>query len=183
MSRTPDFPDKKYDVIYADPPWDYGDAPSKIGEGGNFVIPYPMMSTADICALPVHDIASDNCLAFIWTTGLFLQDTFKVGKAWGFTYSTIAFNWDKELPIIGCYNMIQTELCLLFKRGKRPPQESRKERQMIRCRKGSHSVKPLEAKCRIDRMFPTQSKIELFARPLPLLSSQDDGWDYWGNEV
>ena len=177
------FPNKKYDIIYADPAWDYGDTPSKIGEGGDFVIPYQMMPTSEICAMPVQSIAKDDCLLFMWTTGLFLEDSLKVGKAWGFKYSTIVFNWDKELPIIGCYNMIQTELCMLFKCGKKPEQATRRERQMIRCRKGAHSVKPMEVKRRIDRMFPTQSKIELFARPLPMFKDLDDGWDYWGNEV
>ena len=79
--------------------------------------------------------------------------------------------------------MAESELCLLFKRGKCLERESKNERQMIVCRRGSHSVKPYQAKERIERMYPTQSKIELFARPLPLLASQDDGWDYWGNEV
>ena len=178
------FPDKKYDVVYADPPWNYGDKPSKIGEGGDFVIPYQMMPTSEICDLSVQSIAQDDCLLFMWTTGLFLEDAFRVGKAWGFQYATIGFNWDKQLPILGCYTVIQTELCLIFRRGKIPqPRGKRNIRQFLSCKKGGHSVKPLEIKHRITEMFPTQSKIELFARPSPLFKGLDDGWDYWGNEV
>ena len=40
-----------------------------------------------------------------------------------------------------------------------------------------HSKKPNEVRTRIDKMFPTQNKIELFAR------ERFDGWDAWGNEI
>ena len=178
------FPDKKYDIIYADPAWDYGEEPRRIVGGGDFVIPYQMMSTKDLCDMPVQSIAKDDCLLFMWTTGLFLEDSITVGKAWGFQYSTIGFNWDKQRPMLGHYTVIQTELCLVFRKGKKPEElASRTERQFISCKKGGHSVKPMEVKRRIERMFPKSSKIELFARPLPLMKDLDDGWDYWGNEV
>ena len=176
------FPDKKYDIIYADPPWKYEDK-DDFGQSA-FIMPYPTMSTAEICDLPVQSIAKDDCLLFIWTTGRYLEGSIKVGNVWGFEYITIGFAWDKQWSVKGAYTQLQVEICLLFKRGKIPqPRGKQNIRQFLSCKKGGHSVKPLQIKHRITEMFPTQSKIELFARPLPMFKGLDDGWDYWGNEV
>ena len=174
------FPDKKYDIIYADPPWDLKDKEA-FGSSPH-IIPYPVMSTADICDMPVQSIAKDDSLLFMWTTGCFLEGSLKVGKAWGFKYITWGFVWDKQNPIKGAYTQLQVEICLLFKRGKIPlPRGKRNIRQFLSCKKGGHSVKPLQIQHRITEMFPTQSKIELFARPMEM--TKMDGWDYWGLEV
>ena len=176
------FPDKKYDIIYADPPW--GGA-GQICRGDDvYVIEdvYPTMPIKEICGLPVSDITADNALLFCWTGGLNLKDTIQVGESWGFVYKTIAFNWYKHRPVKACYTLPETEIVLLFKRGKIPlPRGKRNIRQFLSCNKGGHSVKPLEIQHRITEMFPTQSKIELFARPMEM--TKMDGWDYWGNEV
>ena len=44
------FPDKKYDIIYADPPWSYSDK----GCNGNAAEHYPTMTVDEICKLPVN---------------------------------------------------------------------------------------------------------------------------------
>lgn len=185
------FPDKKYDIIYADPAWNivksgdgyFGDGGVE-GKAGTLKPDYPLMTTKEIMNLPVQDISKDDCLLFMWIVSSMLEDSIEVGKTWGFTYSTIAFVWEKQIPIVATYTMRDCEICLLFKRGKIPrPIVSRSERQFLSCKRGKHSEKPLEIKHRIDKMFPIQSKIELFARPLPMFSDADGGWDYWGNEV
>ena len=176
------FPDKQYDIIYADPPWhDKGCLMS----GSKIKNHYSTMGIKEICKMPVQDISEKDCLLFMWTTGVNLIDSINVGEAWGFKYKTIAFNWHKQNPVVACYTMSETELCLLFKRCKIPqPRGKRNIRQFLSVKKGGHSAKPLEVKHRINEMFPTQSKIELFARPLPMQCFfGDDGWDYWGNEV
>ena len=185
------FPDKKYDIIYADPAWNivpngdgyFGDGGVE-GKAGTIKPDYPLMETHEIMALPVKNISADNSLLFMWFVPSMLDDAMRVGKAWGFTYSTFAFVWDKQIPIVATYTMRDCEFCLLFKRGKIPqPRGKRNIRQFLSCKRGAHSVKPLEIKHRITEMFPTQSKIELFARPLPMFKGLDDGWSYWGNEA
>lgn len=44
------FPDKKYNIIYADPPWSYSDK----GCNGNADSHYQTMKIDDICKLPVN---------------------------------------------------------------------------------------------------------------------------------
>jgi N6-adenosine-specific RNA methylase IME4 len=99
-------------------------------------------------------------------------------KAWGFAYKTIAFVWDKQKVNPGYYTMSQCEICLVGKKGTIPaPRGTRNERQFLSEMRGRHSTKPDEIRKRIERMFPTQKKIELFARETV------EGWDAWGNEV
>ena len=91
------FPDKKYDIIYADPPWSYSDK----GCNGNAADHYPTMTVEEICKLPVNvagggGIASDNCILFMWATYPMLREALKVIEAWGFTYKSIAFQWVKQ---------------------------------------------------------------------------------------
>ena len=74
--------------------------------------------------------------------------------------------------------MSQCELCLIGKKGKIPsPRGARNIRQFVSEERQSHSSKPNEVRNRIELMFPTQTKLEMFAR------STTDGWDVFGNEV
>jgi N6-adenosine-specific RNA methylase IME4 len=78
----------------------------------------------------------------------------------------------------GRYTLSQTELCLVFKKGRIPsPRGARNIRQLIQCPRGEHSKKPVEVIEGITKMFPTQRKIELFARKNYI------GWDNWGLEI
>ena len=93
-----DFPNKKYNIIYADPPWKYrdkrqnpnSDRPARYGG-----ISYDVMDTNDIANLPVNEIAEDNCMLFMWVTFPNLQIGLDVIKAWGFDYRTLGFSWIK----------------------------------------------------------------------------------------
>ena len=177
--------DKKFSIIYADPPWDYqggqmvgkdGKNPSKASHH------YKTMKLKDLKQLPVHEICEENCLLFMWTSSPHLDQAIELGKAWGFSYKTVAFVWNKMKVNPGWYTMSQCELCLVFKKGKIPlPRGLRNVRQLIECKRGRHSEKPLEARDRIHLMFPEQHKIELFARPIELKNEQN--WSYWGDEV
>lgn len=188
----PDLPLKKYDVIYADPPWDYGgkmqfDKSSKKAEdmdwernifisSANFK--YPTLKIPELKKIPITEIASDDSLLFMWVTNPHLAQGITLGEAWGFEYRTVAFIWDKMVHNPGKYTMSYCELCLVFKRGRIPsPRGSRNEKQLIRSPRGEHSAKPKEVREAIERMFPTQSKIELFAR------NQPNNWDVWGLDV
>lgn len=188
----PDLPNKQYDIIYADPPWDYGgkmqfDKSSKNADSmdwnknifissANFK--YPTLKKRQLEAIPINEIAKDDCLLFMWVTNPHLDQGIELGKSWGFEYRTVAFVWDKMVHNPGKYTMSYCELCLVFKRGRIPtPRGSRNEKQLVRSPRGDHSAKPAEIRRAIERMFPQQEKIELFAREVP------NGWDVWGLDV
>lgn len=188
----PDLPSQKYDIIYADPPWDYGgkmqyDRSCIKSENVNFEkkifisaanFKYPTVKIDILKQLNIQAIASDNSLLFLWSTGPQMANAISLGIAWGFEYKTIAFVWDKQVHNPGRYTLSQTEFVLAFKRGKFPtPRGARNIRQLVTCFRGRHSEKPEIVIDGITKMFPTQKKIELFARKNYL------GWDNWGLEI
>lgn len=188
----PPLPDKKYDIIYADPPWDYGgkmqyDKSSIKTENVDFEkdifisaadFKYPTLKLRELKALDVDSIASEDSLLFMWTTGPQLENSISLGKAWGFEYKTVAFVWDKQIHNPGRYTLSQTEFVLAFKKGRFPtPRGARNIRQLVSEKRRDHSRKPEAVIKGITEMFPSQSKIELFAR------SNYDGWDNWGLEI
>jgi N6-adenosine-specific RNA methylase IME4 len=84
------FPNKKYKIIYADPPWSYKDKALAGNRGA--CCKYPVMSINDICELPIHRIADDDCILFMWVTMPKLNECFEVINAWGFEYKTNALH-------------------------------------------------------------------------------------------
>ncbi len=82
---------KKFNIIYADPPWQ-----CKYGGNGSASKHYSLMTTEEICALPVHKLAAPDCVLFLWVTFPVLNEVFDVIQAWGFTYKTVAFCWVKR---------------------------------------------------------------------------------------
>ena len=179
----PPLPRRRYAIIYADPPWDYG-GQTQHGEAGRSAdtggasAHYSTVPLRTLKALPVAAISARDCLLFMWSSSPHLDQAIALGGAWGFTWSTVAFVWDKIRLNPGHYTLSQCELCLVFKRGRIPsPRGARNMRQYVRDERGAHSRKPDEVRARIEAMFPTQSKIELFARSL------SPGWDSWGLEV
>lgn len=188
----PDFPDKKFDVIYADPPWHYNgkmqfDRSSKSVENMDFKRPifissaafkYPTLTLDELKIMPLKEIAKDDCLLFMWTSSPHLSQAIELGKAWGFEYRTVAFVWDKMSHNPGKYTLSNCELCLVLKRGRIPqPRGARNVQQLIRSPRKEHSEKPTEVMQSIEKMFPTQQRIELFARR----KTQD--WDVWGLDI
>lgn len=174
------FPDKKYQIIYADPPWECSNdcvAPkSYIKHSDSFH--YNSMKLVEICNIKVLNISDNNCLLFLWIRSPALEEGLQVGNSWGFKYITIAFVWYKQRIVPGHYNLSECEICLLFKKGKIPqPRGARNVRQFLSELRRKHSQKPDIIRNRITEMFPTQFKIELFAR------ERTKGWDAWGDEV
>ena len=172
-----DFPTKQYDIIYIDPPWAHKDL--LIVSGSKASNHYNTMTLDQLAGLPVKDIANPEAsLLFMWVVSPMLDDGLTVGTAWGFVFKTVAFIWDKQMPVAGSYTMSQCEMCLVFKKGIIPqPRGKRNIRQLLSCKRGQHSEKPWEVRDRITEMFPTQRKLEMFAR------TQHKGWDAWGNEL
>jgi N6-adenosine-specific RNA methylase IME4 len=176
--RIENFPTKKYDIIYADPPWDYKGhrQHSKKDQTGGAISHYDTVTVKNLAELPVGSIANDNALLFMWTSSPHLDQAIWLGRQWGFRFTTVAFVWDKQRVNPGYYTMSQCEICLVFKRGRIPtPRGCRNIRQYVPHRRESHSKKPDEVRDRIRQMFPTQSAIELFA------TNTYENWDTWGD--
>ena len=170
----------KYSVLYADPAWDYDGKTQHNGKVGvkSAINHYPTMTLEQLKALDIQSLCEDDCVLFLWSSSPHLDQAIDLMKAWGFEYKTIAFIWDKQKTNPGYYTLSRCEVCLVGKKGKFPqPRGSRKEHQFLSEMRSKHSKKPDEIRNRITKMFPTQAKIELFAREVV------EGWDRWGNEV
>ena len=136
--------DKKYSIIYADPPWSYNDKKCN----GACEFHYSTMRIEDICALPVENIAADDCVLFMWATYPMLKEALQLIEAWGFTYKTIGFQWIKQNKSgngwffgLGRWTRGNTEPCLIATRGK-PHRVSASVGQLIEWPLGKHSAKP-----------------------------------------
>ena len=164
----------KYQIIYADPPWQY-----RNNRTGGSMHPqdyhYPKMTTKEIMDLPVSDITEKNCALFLWATVPMIQDAFKVMEAWGFKYKTMLF-WRKTMSWgMGFWYRGQVEVLLLGIKGKLKAFRVQRA-NIIQARVREHSRKPDEFYELIE-LTGLSPCIELFAR------NKRDGWDCWGNEV
>ena len=175
---------KKYQIIYADPPWSYYNdsnaKPDCTTIRGMRRPPYSVMGSKEIMDLPIKDISAENCILFIWTTDYHLQKCLEVIRKWGFEYKTVGFVWNKKCCFMGAYTMKSgIELCLLATKGKDAHKLVKEHniRALIEEKRKKHSEKPTEVKKRIVKLLGDLSRIELFAR------EKTNGWDVWGNEV
>ena len=171
---------KKYQIIYADPPW----GGKGKGRGRGVVEFYKTMDTRDICDLPVARLADTNCALFLWVVLPLLQDGLDVMKAWGFEYKTTAFTWVKRNQNamgwfwgMGGWTRSNAELCLLGFKGKMEC-KAHDVLSIVDTPVMAHSRKPDEiVRPYILRLCGDLPRIELFTR------RKVEGWDCWGNEV
>jgi len=164
----------KYQVIYADPPWEYGFGLDIHGAARRH---YNTMTIDELCALPIRNLADDNAVLFLWVTSPMLADCFQVIGAWGFVYKT-SFVWDKVKHVMGHYNSVRHEFLLICTRGSYPKQSNTLRDSVVSIeRSDEHSEKPDVFREIIEEMYPASKKIELFAR------KKSAGWDVWGNEA
>ena len=171
-------PDKKYNIVYADPPWKYWESGNK-----NQSLHYTTMTVDEICNLPVKDITADDCILFLWVTYPILKEAFKVIESWGFEYSTAGFVWVKknkvaDSPFIGCgaWTRANSELCLIATKGKIQRLDASVS-QIIESPIEEHSKKPDVTRELIEKLVGKLPRVELFCR------HPADGWDVWGNEA
>lgn len=181
----------RYPVILADPPWHFANWGRDVGKR-SAASHYPTMPTEAIAALPIRDLAADDCVLFLWVTWPHLYEAKRVIDGWGFTYRTLAFDWIKVrrgLTLhwgMGYWTRSNSEPCLLCTRGN-PKRKARDVHQAIWswedhapealiAKVQTHSQKPDEQYGRIERLVDGPY-LELFAR------RSHDGWDAFGNQV
>ena len=87
---------KKYQIIYADPPWRFKYRHNKNDLSGHNEGFYPLMEIDEIKKLPIDKITEKNCALFLWVTDPLLDKGVEVLKTWGFVYKTVAFTWIKK---------------------------------------------------------------------------------------
>jgi len=181
MEQIP-FPNKKYQIIYADPPWSYND--KMAGHSFSLDHEYETQSKQWISSLPIREITEETCCLFLWVTSPLLDEGIKVLSDWGFKYKTVAFCWSKktvtgkDVSNLGRWTMGNVELCLLGVKGKPNGWRIDKSiKQLVRAERTKHSKKPDIVRDNIVKLLGDRSRIELFAR------QKTEGWDVWGNEV
>lgn len=173
--------DKKYNIIYADPPCSYRNMGNIQATANSH---YETMKQEDIEKLgkTIEKISEKNCMLFMWATFPKLQEALDTIKAWGFTYKTIGFNWIKKNKNgsnffgVGWYTKSNSEICLIGVKGK-PIKQSNSISQIIESVREEHSKKPEIVRNKIVEFCGDIPRIELFAR------QEAEGWDCWGNEV
>jgi len=177
------FPNKKYNIIYADPAWTFKTYSKKGKEKKSAENHYNCMNIQDIYSLPVEDIADDDCVLMLWVTYPLLKEGLKTIEEWGFTYKTCGFSWVKKNKIadtffwgLGYWTRANNEICLLATKGK-PKRVSKSVHQIVYEPIDKHSKKPNVVRDKIVELCGDLPRIELFAR------EKVEGWDVWGNEV
>lgn len=172
----------KYGAILADPPWSFKTWGGKRGTAHRVAVDhYETLKTEDMFAIPVNGWAAKDCALFMWVVDSHLPDSMRLAEAWGFKYKTRAFTWRKLSKSgsasigMGYWTRKQTEICLLFTKGK-PRRISKGVREIIDAPRREHSRKPDEIYERIEALVDGPY-LEMFAR------QTRSGWDAWGNEV
>ena len=190
---------KKYQIIYADPPWNLhginrqGMVTSRDSPNNpeyNHLNRYEAMSYDDIAKLPIKDLADDNCVLFLWIVDNSLPYVFKIINNWGFTYKTVGFTWikltetGKDAFGMGQWTRNNPEMCLIATKGKMK-RICADIKQLQQHPINRHSKKPPIFRKLITDLVGELPRIELFARKEDLLFDAEgfDGWDIWGNEV
>lgn len=191
-----------YQLIYADPPWDYKNRVSN----GAATKKYPTMKIEDIKRLPIWSIAAPDSILAMWYTSTHVDEACRLAEAWGFSVRTMkAFTWVKlnqqaelrfnkalEQQTIfdfsdllemlnaetrmngGNYTRANSEDVLIAVRGQGIERASASIKQVVFSCLGEHSAKPWEVRRRLELLYGDVSRIELFSR------GDAPGWDHWG---
>lgn len=182
--------EKKYNIIYADPPWRFKNwSMAELAKRGekwarrNGRSPYAVMDNEDIYSLPVGEIAEKDSILFLWATYPKLQEALETVRRWGFKYKTVAFTWVKQNKKsdgwhfgLGYWTRGNPEICLLATKGK-PKRESKFVANLTISHLRGHSQKPDEVREKIVELMGNLPRIELFAR------EKTEGWDALGFDI
>ena len=179
---------KKYDIIYADPPWKYSNARGT----GAAEKHYRTMTEKEIRQFGANEIrtrTNEDCALLLWATGPKMATAMRIMRSWGFHFKNVFAVWVKtskksNKPTIGkgYYTRANAEFCLLGIKGKgshlRSEDTSKAISQIVYEPKREHSRKPDTVREMIDKVFKEDlQKIEVFAR------EKFENWDQIGDET
>lgn len=181
-----------FDVIYADPPWEFQSGGARSGRFGK--LDYPTMKTKAICDIPVHRIANDRCALFMWAVGSMIPDALQVGAAWGFKFVRVDKVWAKKTvngerhAVVGPFGVNDAEFVLLFQKQSMCAGQTERNQftvyyeegqtEVVDCEyPGVHSGKPVLFRELIERRFDWAKRVDLFCRVAA------PGWNVIGNAI
>jgi len=179
-------PTNRFDVALIDPPWSYFGDQTKDGAAAKF---YGTLSDEEIRMLPVRELLNDRAVAFVWATAPRLDAALDSIKAWGLHYRGVAFVWVKttrEGKPIGARGVRPSIVkptcefvlaCSTVRKGRPLPIADESIINTVLAPTRAHSHKPDEVHERIESLYPTATKVELFAR------RPRQGWQVWGNQI
>lgn len=167
-------PRRHFRALVVDPPWQFATWSAR-GKGRSAENHYGTLSDIDLALLPIGELAADDAVLFLWTSGPVLLRSLALLAAWGFGYRTIGFVWTKPGLGLGYWTRAQSELVLLGVRGK-PKRLAFDVPQVIEAKRMAHSAKPEAVQDRIERLVDGPY-LELFAR------RQRPSWTCWGDEA
>ena len=177
---------EKYDVVLADPPWNYYGDPNKDQAAGKH---YSLIADDEMATLPMRRLMRKRSVLLMWATGPKLDVALRCIASWGLHYRGVAFVWVKTTldgRVINGQGVRPsvvkptTEFVLaasLVRVGRPMPLGSEAVGQVVLAARGRHSEKPPDVYSRIETLYPDAKRIELFAR------NRRAGWHAWGNEV
>ena len=178
---------KKYNIIYADPPWNFNSKELQKYKWKRFrplEEVYQTEKTSDMKEWNIKRITEKDCAIFMWTTDSHIKEAIELMESWGFRYVSVAFIWSKTskngnlLWNLGAWAMKNCELCLFGTKGRMLKyKKSNSIKQLFCAERTVHSKKPDCVYGFIEELFGEVSKIELFAR------QSHSGWDCWGLEA
>ena len=173
-NKAAEWPKGKYRIIYADPPWQYGDERSGFGGATDH---YNTMTMEELKAMPVSSLTEENAVLFLWGTAPLLPEAIELIESWGFKYKTNIV-WDKVRANLGNYTSVRHEHLFIATKGSGVPDNTtRVDSVQVVERVGRHSEKPEEFKNIIETLYTYGNKLELFAR------KSVEGWEVFGNEL
>lgn len=171
----------KYQIIYADPGWQYNDPAGAGKRGAQFK--YTVTALEALKQLRVSEIAAEDCLLAMWWVPPMPKEAIELAEAWGFKLKTMkGFTWHKLTRNgkdhfgMGHWTRANTEDCLFASRGN-PPRKSHSVRQLVHSVIREPARKPDEIRDMLVELIGDVPRIELFAR------QRFCGWDAWGDEI
>ena len=174
---------KKYNIIYADPPWKMKYLKETKAGFGVYDLPYKQMTDREIIDLKISDMLADDAILFLWAIDSRIPIVPELMSSWGFKFKTVGFVWNKVAKhtngvnaTVGKYTRKSCEFCFIGTKGKCLA-STHTQNQYFPESKRKHSQKPDGIRDNIMTMCGDLPRVELFAR------NKTEGWDVWGNEV
>jgi N6-adenosine-specific RNA methylase IME4 len=178
-ARIRDLPERRYGLIYADPPWQFEPYSRLTGLERDASNHYPVMTLEKIKALDVPSIVASDCVLALWGTAPMLPQALQTMAAWGFDYKS-QLVWIKDKIGLGFWFRGRHEILLIGTHGHPPaPAPGMNVASVLEAKVREHSRKPDATYAILESYFPTVPKVELFARS----STPRPGWELWGAEA
>ena len=170
--------DANFGTILTDPPWRFTNRTGKVAPEHVRLRRYETLSFAEIGMLPVGEVAAEKSHLYLWCPNALLHEGLDIMREWGFTYKT-SFCWIKDRPTAGLGEYVRGrhELLLIGTRGSMIPDKSSRPESVVEAPAERHSKKPKVFYKIIEKMFPGQKYLELFAR------EKRNGWTSHGVKV